>query len=105
MRERRLVGMEALARWSSPLLGRVPPDRFIPLAEQTGLVNRLTWHILARALAAFRPWWAEHPGITLAVNLSPVSLADVSLPERILALLSRRMSHRAASCWRSPRAR
>ena len=88
LREIRLVGVEALARWRSPLIGRVRPERFIPLAERVGLIDRLTDCIMAQALAHFRPWRAVRPDLTLAVNLSPISLTDLSLPERISAALA-----------------
>ncbi len=88
LRERRLVGLEVLTRWRSPALGLVRPDRFIPLAERAGLIDRLTRRMMAQALALFRPWHAERPGLTLAVNLSPVSLTDLALPERISAALA-----------------
>lgn len=86
---RKLVGVEALARWHSPTLGHVPPSLFIPVAERAGLIDRLTWCVLDQALAAFRPWRTASPGMTLAVNLSPLSLTDLSLPERISDALAR----------------
>ncbi len=86
--ERRLVGVEVLSRWRSPALGLVRPDRFIPLAERCGLIDRLTDRIMAQSLALFRPWRQVHPDLTLAVNLSPISLTDLALPERVSAALS-----------------
>jgi len=88
LRDRRMVGMEVLARWHSPVLGEVSPVRFIPLAEQAGLIDRLTCRIMEQALARFRPWHVEWPELTLAINLSPVSLTDLTLPERICAVLT-----------------
>ena len=88
LRERRLVGVEVLTRWRSPALGLVRPDQFIPLAERAGLIDRLTQRVMTQALALFRPWHAARPDLTLAINLSPVSLTDLSLPERICAALA-----------------
>jgi EAL domain-containing protein (putative c-di-GMP-specific phosphodiesterase class I)/ActR/RegA family two-component response regulator len=85
----RFLGVEALARWHSPRLGVVMPDVFIPMAERYGLIDQLTYRVLGRALAAFRPWLATRPAISLAVNLSPLSLTDLSLPERVSDLLGR----------------
>lgn len=85
---RRITGMEVLSRWNSPTLGRVGPDRFIPLAEKAGLIDRLTWYIMRRALKRFRAWHAMQPDLSIAVNLSPVSLTDLKLPERIIAILA-----------------
>lgn len=67
----RIVGVEALARWFHPELGAVGPDRFIPIAEETGLILPLTTAILRQALAAARRWnhQREVP-LRLAVNLS-----------------------------------
>jgi EAL domain-containing protein (putative c-di-GMP-specific phosphodiesterase class I)/ActR/RegA family two-component response regulator len=86
---RRLVGVEALARWDSPALGNVPPSLFIPVAERAGLIDQLTWCVLDKALAACRTWRDASPDLTLAVNLSPHSLTDLGLPERISEALSK----------------
>jgi EAL domain-containing protein (putative c-di-GMP-specific phosphodiesterase class I)/ActR/RegA family two-component response regulator len=88
LRDRRLVGLEVLTRWRSPVLGLVRPDRFIPLAERAGLIDRLTRRVMTQALALFRPWRAGRPDLTLAINLSPASLTDLALPERISAALA-----------------
>ena len=88
LRERRLVGVEALMRWQSPRLGVVLPDQFIPLAERAALIDRLTDRLIAEALTQFRPWRSLRPDLTIAINLSPVSLTDLSLPERVSAMLA-----------------
>jgi len=69
---RRIVGVEALARWHHPEYGAVGPDRFIPIAEDTGLIVPLTTAIMRRAFAA-AAGWNRRFGIPLrlAVNLSP----------------------------------
>lgn len=69
---RRIVGVEALARWFHPELGPIGPDRFIPIAEETGLIVPLTTAILRRAFAAARDWNRERAvPLRMAVNLSP----------------------------------
>lgn len=69
---RRIVGMEALARWFHPALGDIRPDRFIPIAEECGLILPLTTCILRRAFAAARRWnQGRDQPLRLAVNLSP----------------------------------
>lgn len=88
LQDRRLVGMEVLTRWRSPVLGLVRPDRFIPLAERAGLIDRLTDRIMAQSLELFRPWRQQRPELTLAINLSPISLTDLTLPERVSAVLA-----------------
>ena len=86
---RRVTGFEALARWSSPELGMVAPDVFIPMAERHGLIDRLTVHILDTALAQLHAWHDIDPTLEVAVNLSPLSLGDLRLPERISEALDR----------------
>ena len=65
---RRVCGAEALVRWRHPELGIIPPDRFIPIAEETGLIVGLGEWIIRRACAEAAHWPAH---IKLAVNLSP----------------------------------
>jgi EAL domain-containing protein (putative c-di-GMP-specific phosphodiesterase class I) len=68
---RRIVGVEALARWSHPDYGAISPDRFIPIAEETGLITPLTTAVLRRAFAAARAWNQRSPApLRIAVNLS-----------------------------------
>jgi EAL domain-containing protein (putative c-di-GMP-specific phosphodiesterase class I) len=88
LRDRKMVGVEVLSRWRSPVLGVVRPGRFIPLAERHGLIDQLTRRILKQSLQLFRPWRRRQPELTLAVNLSPISLTDLALPERISAVLA-----------------
>jgi len=81
-------GAEALSRWSSPDHGVVPPDLFIALAERTGQVDRLTDLVLRQALRACADWRRVAPKLSVAVNLSPDSLNDLSFPDRTAALLA-----------------
>ncbi|MBI4984955.1 MAG: diguanylate cyclase, partial [Rhodocyclales bacterium] len=86
--QRRIVGVEALARWHSPEFGNVTPDRFIPIAEETGLIVPLTDAILRQAFAAARSW-GEIDGLALrvAVNLSPRLFLGNALVARVADLL------------------
>ncbi len=63
---RHVLGVEALARWTEPNLGVISPDIFIPLAEETGLIQNIGELVLRRAVADSRAW----PGISVAVNVS-----------------------------------
>ena len=83
----RIVGVEALARWSHPTQGMVPPDQFIPLAERTGLIGLLTDWALDTAIRQNRAWHDAGHDLVMAVNLSAASVHDVRLPARIALLL------------------
>jgi diguanylate cyclase (GGDEF)-like protein len=81
-----VTGVEALVRWNHPQQGRLMPDGFIHLAEQTGLITPLTTIVLETAI---REWSQPNvPPLTVAVNLSPRALQDPSLPRRIADMLA-----------------
>jgi diguanylate cyclase len=83
------VGVEALLRWAHPHRGLVMPDRFIPLAEHTGLIAPLTHHVLDLSLGQVRRWLDAGLRIPVAVNLSARNLLDERLPDQVAALLER----------------
>ncbi|WP_245304229.1 putative bifunctional diguanylate cyclase/phosphodiesterase [Hoeflea olei] len=76
----RTVAFEALARWTSPTLGSVPPGQFIPVAERIGLIGQLTRVLLRKALASAGAWPGE---VGLSFNLST---HDISSSESAIAL-------------------
>ncbi|MBB3772163.1 diguanylate cyclase (GGDEF)-like protein [Angulomicrobium tetraedrale] len=78
-------GFEALARWRLEDGSSVPPDVFIPIAEEAGLISDLSTHLLRRACKTALAWPS---GLILAFNISPLQLVDILLPERILAVLA-----------------
>jgi diguanylate cyclase (GGDEF)-like protein/PAS domain S-box-containing protein len=81
--------VEALARWQHPVYGFVPPDQFITLAEQTGLINALTAWVLETAIQQCSTWLQSGLELSIAVNLSTWNLRDTALPDTILNLLTR----------------
>jgi EAL domain-containing protein (putative c-di-GMP-specific phosphodiesterase class I) len=88
----RMIGVEALARWHSPIIGSIAPDIFIPLAEREGLIAPLTLSILRQALASCAKLRRHAPGMTVAVNIAPALLSDPGLPTQIdLALQQARL--------------
>ena len=80
---RRIGAAEALVRWRHPTRGIVPPDRFIPLAEQSGLIEPLTRWVIDTALAAAGEWRRRGSPLGIAINLSGRDMRDVDLPDRI----------------------
>ncbi len=91
-----IESVEALLRWTSPQHGTVPPGRFIPLAERTGLIGRLTDWVLAEALDAQVRWRAQNVEISVSVNISPLSLRSVEFADRVAAQLDVRSLPAAA---------
>lgn len=81
------VGAEALARWNDPQLGRVTPDEFIALAEQTGLVSPLLSVMLGKALAGCARWREAGLTATVSVNLSALNLRQPLLVSELTAAL------------------
>lgn len=77
------AALEVLTRWQHPALGRVAPDEFIPMAEQTGTIHALTVWSLQQALRE-----DPAPDLILSLNLSPQCLQDTALPDAIGALLA-----------------
>jgi EAL domain-containing protein (putative c-di-GMP-specific phosphodiesterase class I)/GGDEF domain-containing protein len=92
----RLASVEALLRWTSPVHGNVSPTRFVPLAEKTGLIGRLTDWVLGEALEAQVRWRSVGIDLPVGVNFSPTTINTPDLPDRVLEELARR--HLPPSC-------
>jgi diguanylate cyclase (GGDEF)-like protein len=78
-----VVGHEALLRWVDPMLGQVPPDTFIPVAEQLGMITRIDDWVLATAIAEAAA--AGNQG-RLSVNVSPAWLEDPGVADKVAAI-------------------
>jgi EAL domain-containing protein (putative c-di-GMP-specific phosphodiesterase class I) len=90
-----IVGAEALARWTHPTLGPIAPDVFIPLAEETGLIDALGEAVLTNACRDAKPWVAANPEFRLSVNLSARQLGSADLMARMeRALAASAFPHR-----------
>ncbi|MGE8479397.1 MAG: putative bifunctional diguanylate cyclase/phosphodiesterase, partial [Pseudomonas shirazensis] len=87
-RDHSVVGVEALLRWQHPQLGMVPPDQFIPLAEQNGHIIPIGEWVLDQACRQLREWHDQGFGeLRMAVNLSTVQLHHSELPRVVNNLL------------------
>jgi diguanylate cyclase (GGDEF)-like protein len=84
----RIEGAEALLRWQHPQRGLIPPAEFIPVAEGTGIILKLTERVLDMALAQMRRWQDAGVHVPVAVNLSTRCLLDAGLPDLVDRLLN-----------------
>jgi EAL domain-containing protein (putative c-di-GMP-specific phosphodiesterase class I) len=83
----RPCAVEALARWQHSEFGFIPPDRFIPLAEETGLIAGLTDQVLREGVRQLAEWRAGGLDLGLSVNLSPRLVRDLDFPDRLEQLV------------------
>jgi diguanylate cyclase (GGDEF)-like protein len=81
-----IIGLEALVRWQHPTLGLVTPDRFIGIAEETGLIMQLGEWVLREACAASLRW----PDLVIAVNISPAQFRAAGFGERVTQIVHER---------------
>ena len=84
-----VIGVEGLARWRHHSLGAVPPSRFIPLAEKTGLIDLITMNLLEQGLGQLARWDSGGFDLTLAVNLSARLVNEEHLVDDVRGLLER----------------
>jgi EAL domain-containing protein (putative c-di-GMP-specific phosphodiesterase class I) len=89
MRTGLIRGVEALARWTHPDMGEISPGRFVPLAEQYGLIHPLTFIVMEQALAQVSRWSRRGLRLSLAINLSPRLLDWPGLANGILEVVER----------------
>jgi diguanylate cyclase (GGDEF)-like protein/PAS domain S-box-containing protein len=87
----RITGVEALVRWEHPERGMIPPNDFIPIAEETGLIVPMGRWVLMEACTQAARWQAEyqtHPPLSISVNLSPRQLLDIAVVEHVREALA-----------------
>jgi diguanylate cyclase (GGDEF)-like protein/PAS domain S-box-containing protein len=90
VRSRQLVGAEALLRWQNPELGLLPPDRFVPLAEDTGLIVPVGRWVLDTACSYLASWRRSGlPQMSMSVNISSRQMRGTGLPEAVAQSLQR----------------
>ena len=83
--DNRIAGAEALVRWQHPEFGTIPPAQFIPLAEESGLIEEISDFVLRRACAEATSWPSD---ITVAVNISPLLIRDQQIVEHVTNVLA-----------------
>ena len=81
-----LKGVEALVRWKHPELGLVAPIRFIPLAEECGLIGDLTWSMLDSSMTLLKQWLPLGLDVSVSVNITVSFLEEIAVTENIVAL-------------------
>ncbi len=90
--DKKVAGFEALAHWNHPQRGNIPPSEFIPVAEESGLIDAVAGQVLTKSCRQLAKWLEEHPDRTdlyVAVNLSAKQLLHPELAERIDGTLAR----------------
>ncbi|WP_436535589.1 putative bifunctional diguanylate cyclase/phosphodiesterase [Actinoplanes sp. HUAS TT8] len=88
LRTGKICAVEALVRWEHPRRGTVAPDAFLPVAEQTGLIDPLTRWVLASALAQITEWGTACDTLSVAVNVSARNLGRADFADTVLAALA-----------------
>ena len=83
LRDGSLVRVEALVRWDDPELGSVEPSRFVPLAEEHGLIDDLTQWGLRTILRQWLDWREEGIDTCIAFNISALSLQNLDFPDLV----------------------
>lgn len=79
-------GAEALIRWNSPKLGFIPPDRFIPIVENSGLISEVTAWVVGEAVNEMAAWQRADMSIGMSINISAVNLTDHRIRDQLLAV-------------------
>ncbi len=87
--EYRVCAAEALLRYRSNTRGMVYPDEFIPVLEQSHLIDKVGLWVLEQALTQCKKWRTHIPGMRVSVNFSPVQFEDRSIAEKIVAILKK----------------
>jgi diguanylate cyclase (GGDEF)-like protein/PAS domain S-box-containing protein len=90
LRDETIVSVEALLRWEHPERGPVPPVEFIPIAEETGLIEAIGWRVLDEACRQAAQWHVampDRPPVGISVNLSAVQIANATLPDTVAMAL------------------
>ena len=89
-----IMGFEALVRWEHPDLGIISPGLFIPLAEQSNLINKIGMFVILKSCQALKKWQRKYNlPLNMSINLSPVQLNDKGLTEKISKVIDKTGVH------------
>ncbi len=91
LRDGGINGVEALVRWHHPNHGLIEPLTFLPLAEEAGMMGKLTHWVLSQALTQCRAWRTARTPVRVSVNMSASDLVNPDFPGTVAALLSREL--------------
>jgi EAL domain-containing protein (putative c-di-GMP-specific phosphodiesterase class I) len=83
-----VIGCEALLRWHHSQHGAIPPEEFIPLAEQSGIIGELTWWVLDAAIRQARIWQDRGQNLGVSVNIAARTLLEADLLDRLAQMLA-----------------
>lgn len=86
--KKKIEGFEALIRWNHPTMGSIPPAKFIPIAEETGVIVDIGEWVLKNALLQIKGWRKYLPSVKVAVNLSAKQFNEKDLIKKITTLLT-----------------
>lgn len=84
----RIVAFEGLVRWDHPVRGSLGPERFVPIAEHSGTIHRLTERVLADGIRQARAWIESGRDVQVAINISTRDLLEDHMPDRLSAMLA-----------------
>lgn len=87
-RSGRVVAFEGLVRWDHPVRGVLGPDQFVPVAERSGTIHRLTERVLADGIRQARAWLDDGRDVQVAINISTRDLLEDHMPDRLGAMLT-----------------
>ncbi|VAW59375.1 diguanylate cyclase/phosphodiesterase (GGDEF & EAL domains) with PAS/PAC sensor(s) [hydrothermal vent metagenome] len=89
LNEGAIAAVEALVRWQHPVYGLTPPNLFIPMAEQHGLIDELTWVVLDQAMTQCKLWRDQNLIMQVAINMSASTIKELDLPEKMGRLIQK----------------
>jgi len=98
LKEKKVVGMEALIRWNHPTRGFLAPDQFIVFAEQTGVIRQLTRWILEKSALLSREFAEKGMDLKISINVSTHDLLDPDLPRKVAEILARHQVQNSSIC-------